>query len=273
MKRQILAIDAGLERLALIDTANPRYGWTRSLARYPGARDIQRIGQNLALLSCDQGCFEVVISSGEISSGARRWSRIASAFQLPNGATLLAGLNDEGLVQLITLDREYRQVGTLTRRTPAAPATDYLGAVRPTPLGGYLLCLRDHVLETDAALVTLRTLRAPGFDQVWHAQRLADGSTLASAGAGAFIARFDSRGYLAATFGAPAQLPPSLMSTTAFAAAPCFYAGFQLLADGSIIIANRGGGHALVELQADGRYRSSWAAPDPASALQALLVL
>lgn len=269
MKRQILAIDAGLERLALIDTANPRYGWTRSLSSFPGARDIQRIGQNLALVSCDHGCFEVVISSGEISSGARRWSRIASAVRMPNGATLLAGLNAGGQVHLITLDREYRQAASITRSATGVAPIDYLGGMRPTPLGGYLLCLRDHVLETDAALVSLRTLRAPGFDHVWQAQRQADGSTLVSAGDGAFLARFDSRGYLDATFGAAAQLPPAVAPQVA----PRCYAGFQVLADGGLVVANRGGGHALVEFGADGRYRASWAAPEKQSALQGLLVL
>lgn len=261
MKCQFLAIDAGRQTIALIDTANPRYGWTRSLAKFPHARDIQRIGQNRVLIAYEHGFFELTISSGEIPETCGRWSQVASAWHLPNGATLVAGIDLDGAggVNIVTLDREYRQVTSIRR------AGDYVGSVRPTVSGTFLLCMRDHILETDRALVTLRTMRAPGFEQPGQVLRLADGSTLASAGGGAFMARFDARGYLAGTFGNASQVPDAV--------APAHYTAFQRLTDGRVLVANPGGGLQLLEFAADGRYLGGWSDPERVTSLQAMLVI
>lgn len=261
MKCQFLAIDAGRQTIALIDTENPRYGWTRSLAKFPNARDIQRIGPNRVLIAYERGFFELTISSGEIPETCGRWSQVSSAWHLPNGATLVAGRNLDGTqgVNIVTLDREYRPVTGIRRDG------DYVGSVRPTASGTYLLCMRDHILETDRALVTLRTMRAPGFEHPGQVLRLADGGTLASAGGGAFMARFDARGYLTGTFGNASQVPD--------AAAPTRYTAFQRLADGRVLVANPGGGLQLLEFAPDGRYLDGWSDPERVTSLQAMLVV
>jgi hypothetical protein len=261
MKCQFLAIDAGRQTIALIDTANPRYGWSRSLAKFPNARDIQRIGQNRVLIAYEHGFFELTISSGEIPETCGRWSQVSSVWHLPNGATLVAGRDLDGAkgINIITLDREYRPVTSIRRDG------DYVGSMRPTASGTYLLCMRDHILETDRALVTLRTMRAPGFEQPGQVLRLADGGTLASAGGGAFMARFDARGYLTATFGNASQVPDDVTPTR--------YTAFQRLADGRVVVANPGGGLQLLEFTADGRYQDGWSDPQRVTSLQAMLLL
>jgi len=261
MKCQFLAIDAGRQTIALIDTGNPHYGWTRSLEKYPHARDIQRIGQNRVLIAYDHGFFELTISSGEIPETCGRWSHVSSAWHLPNGATLVAGcdLDGSGGVNILTLDREYRLVTSIRRDG------DYVGSMRPTASGTYLLCMRDHLLETDRALVTLRTMRAPGFEEPGQVLRLADGSTLASAGGGGFMARFDARGYLTGTFGNASQVPNAV--------APARYTAFQRLADGRVLVANPAGGLQLLEFAADGRYLDGWSDPQRVTSLQAMLVV
>jgi len=261
MKCQFLAIDAGRQTIALIDTGNPRYGWSRSLAKFPHARDMQRIGHNRVLVAYEHGFFELTISSGEIPETCGRWSQVSSAWHLPNGATLVAGRNLDGAggVNIITLDREYRPVTSIGR------AGDYVGSIRPTASGTYLLCMHDHILETDRALVTLRTLRAPGFDQPGQVLRLDDGSTLACAGGGAFMARFDARGYLAGTFGNASEVPDAVVPTR--------YTAFQQLDDGRVLVANPGGGQQLLLFAPDGRYLDGWSDRERVASLQALLVV
>ena len=269
MKHQFLAIDEGRRTLSLIDTANPRYGWTRSLADFPAARDMQRIGPNLALIGFERGFFELSISSGEVLATCDRWNNVTAAHRLVNGATLVTGadLDGSGGINVLTLDREYRQVSAVRRDG------DYVRLMRTTDLGTYLFCMNDHVLETDTSLISLNAMRAPGFEHAWKAERMADGTTLVSAGYGAFMARFDRRGNLASTFGAAGTVPDDV--------APFFYATFQVLDDGRVMVANWQGhgpenghkGRQLLEFSRAGKLLDSWSDPHRISSLQGILIL
>lgn len=269
MKHQFLAIDEGHQQISLIDTTNPHFGWTRSLADFPIARDMQRIGHNEVLVGFERGFVELSISSGEVLRTCDRWSNVTAACRLANGATLVTGenLDGGGGVNVLTLDREYRLVSGVRRDG------DYVRLMRPTGMGTYLLCLNDHILETDASLVSLLSYRAPGFEHAWKAQRMGDGSTLVSAGYGAFMARFNARGHLIASFGGAGSVPEEV--------APFFYATFQVLEDGRVMVANWQGhgpengrkGRQLLEFGADGQLLDSWSDPHKLSSLQGILVL
>ncbi|HEX8403177.1 MAG TPA: hypothetical protein VF670_01060 [Duganella sp.] len=269
MKHQFLAIDEGHQKLSLIDTTNPRYGWTRSLADFPGACDMQRIAQNRALIGFERGFFELSISSGEVLAACDRWKDVRSACRLVNGATLVTGHNLDGSdgINVLTLDREYRRVSSVRRDG------DYVRLMRTTVAGTYLLCMNDHILETDTSLISLNAMRAPGFEHAWKAERMADGTTLVSAGQGAFMARFDRRGNLATTFGNAGGMPEET--------SPFFYATFQVLDDGRVVVANWQGhgpengnkGRQLLEFSAAGKLLDSWSDPHKISSLQGVLVL
>lgn len=269
MKHQFLAIDEGRQQLSLIDTTNPRYGWTRSLADFPAARDMQRIGPNRALVGFERGFFELSISSGEVLSTCDRWDNVTSARRMVNGAILVTGHNLDGTggINVLTLDREYRLVSSARRDG------DYVRLMRTTDLGTYLFCMNDHILETDTSLIALNAMRAPGFEHAWKAERLGDGSTLVSAGYGAFIARFDRRGNLISTFGGVNAMPEEV--------SPFFYATFQVLDDGRVMVANWQGhgpenghkGRQLLEFGAAGKLLGSWSDPHKISSLQGILVL
>ena len=269
MKHQFLAIDEGRQQLSLIDTTNPRYGWTRSLADFPAARDMQRIGPNRALVGFEHGFFELSISSGEVLDTCERWSSVTSARRMVNGAILVTGhnLDGNGGITVLTLDREYRPVASVRRDG------DYVRLMRTTDLGTYLFCMNDHILETDTALISLNAMRAPGFEHAWKAERMADGTTLVSAGYGAFMARFDRRGNLASTFGGAGAVPDEV--------SPFFYATFQVLDNGRVMVANWQGhgpenghkGRQLLEFSATGTLLDSWSDPHKISSLQGILIL
>ena len=105
------------------------------------------------------------------------------------------------------------------------------------------------------------------------AERMADGSTLVSAGYGAFMARFDRRGNLTSTFGGVNLMPEEV--------SPFFYATFQVLDDGRVMVANwqghgPGNGHKgrqLLEFSAGGKLLDSWSDPHKISSLQGILIL
>lgn len=269
LKHQFLGIDEGRQRLSLIDTTDASRGWTRALDDFPLARDMQRLGPDRALIGFDRGFFEVAIASGEVLTVCDRWTDVTSVCRQADGTTLVTGTNldGEGVVNVLTLDPDFKLLGSARR------AGDYVRLMRCTGNGGYLFCMNDHILETDSALGAVRTLSAPGFLHAWKAQRFADGTTLVSAGYGAFMARFDAQGRLTGTFGRAEELPPEVE--------PFFYANFQVLDDGRIVVANWAGhgpdngakGRQLLEFDAAGRLLGTWSDADKISSLQGILVL
>jgi hypothetical protein len=273
LQHQFLAIDEGRQRLHLIDTRDPAAGWSRNLADFPLARDLQRIGPDRALVGFERGFFELAISTGEVLRVCDRWIGVTAACRLDNGDTLVTGMDlDFGRngINVLTLDRDLVQTASARREG------DYVRLMRPAG-ASYLLCTNDHILETDHGLAEVRKLAAPGFEHAWKAQRMADGGTLVSAGYGAFMARFDAQDRLASTFGGAAQLPAAVRDEVA----PFFYATFQVLDNGHVVVANWQGhgpdngakGRQLLEFDAAGTLLGSWSDADKLSSLQGILVL
>lgn len=269
LNHKLLAIDEGRQRISLIDTTRPGAVWSRDLADFPLARDMQRLGPDRVLIGFERGFFELRISSGEVLASCDRWSDVTSVCRLDDGSTLVAGYNLDGGggINVLTLDGGLKLVRMARREG------DYVRLMRCTAAGGYLLCMNDHILETDGALNAIRALRAPGFLHAWKAEQCADGTTLVSAGYGGFMARFDGRGELITTFGGVSEVPPEV--------APFFYATFQQLDDGRLIVANWQGhgpdngakGRQLLEFDGAGRLLGSWSDPDNISSLQGILIL
>jgi hypothetical protein len=265
---RFLAIDEGRQMLFLIDTDQPQPAWSLDLKELPLARSMQRLGADRALVGFDRGFFELDMTTGKVLRVVDRWSHVTSVWR-EGEATLVTGTELEGIpgVVVLRVDGEGRVFGHASR------PGDYVRLMQPGDHGTYLLCTNDHILETSSDLQGLRRFAAEGFLHAWKAERLPDGSTLVSAGYGAFMARFSADGSLAGTFGRAQDLPPEI--------APFFYATFQLRADGRLLVANWQGhgpdqgakGRQLVEFTAEGRFHGSWSAPDVISSLQGLLLL
>jgi hypothetical protein len=87
------------------------------------------------------------------------------------------------------------------------------------------------------------------------------------------MARFDANGELLGTFGGEGDVPDEV--------APFFYATFQQLNDGRLIVANwqghgpdnGGKGRQLLEFDDEGRLLGSWSDPGNISSLQGILIL
>jgi len=268
-EQRFLAIDEGRQRLSLVETDVLGARWTLDLKDLPLARDLQLLGPDLALVGFDRGWFEVEISSGRVVSVVDRWKAVTGAHRRPDGCTLVTGCALDGHHGVMILTVAPNGEITNTARRDG----DYVRLLRPTPSGTYLLATNDHILETTTDLTEVRRLAAPGFLHAWLAHRYADGSTLVSAGYGAFLARFDAQGRLERTFGGREQVPTEVE--------PNFYATVQVLADGRLMVANWQGhgpdngakGRQLVEFSPEGDYVDSWSDPERISSLQGVLFL
>lgn len=269
IEHRFLAIDEGRQQLSLVDTGKEGVLWTMNLAAYPLARDMQRLDNGRVLVGYDHGFFELDVATGTVAGVCARWTEVTAVCRRPDGCTLVTGFNLDGAggINVLTLDRDLQLIHTARRDG------DYVRLMRTTPQGSYLLCMNDHILETTPELVALRRYAEPGFEHAWKAERRADGSTLVSAGYGAFMAVFDDDGRCVQRFGARDKVPGAV--------APFFYASFEQLADGRLLVANWQGhgpdngakGRQLLEFAADGRLQGSWSAEDRFSSLQGILVV
>lgn len=269
MQYRFLAIDEGRQQLSLADTGPQGIRWTLDLAAWPLARDMQLLGEGRALVGFDRGFFELEIGTGRVLAVCERWTEVSAVCRRPDGSTLVTGFNLDGSggINVLTLDRNLDLVHTARRDG------DYVRLMRTTPQGSYLLCMNDHILEATPELAELRRFAAPGFEHAWKAERRADGSTLVSAGYGAFMAVFDAAGQCVQRFGAAGELAAEV--------APFFYASFEQLPGGRLLVANWQGhgpdngakGCQLLEFDAQGRLLDSWSAGHHISSLQGILIV
>ncbi|MTV36050.1 hypothetical protein [Duganella radicis] len=269
MKLRFLGIDEGTQQLHLIDTGSQDFAWTLDLKDYPLARDMQRLDDERVLVGYDHGFFELDWRSGRVLTDCRQWKEVTAAHRRADGCTLVTGMNLDGRngVNVLTLDPQGKLLHTAFREG------DYVRLMRVTSQGTYLLCTNDHIKETTPELVELRRFSAPGFEHAWKAERLADGSTIVSAGYGAFMAVFDGEGALVRRFGAAGEVPATV--------APFFYATYGFLPDGQLLVANWQGhgpdnghkGAQLLQFDTTGRLVDSWSAPQRISSLQGLLLI
>lgn len=264
---RLLAIDEGRQQLSLIDTATDTFHWTLDLSAYPLARDLQRLDQRRVLVGFDRGFFELDIESGRVLTSCDRWTEVTAAHRQSDGSTLVTGWNLDGAggVNVLTVDPEWRVVKSARRDG------HYVRLMRVTHEGSYLLCTNDHILETTPDLTELRRFASPGFEHAWQAERLADGTTLVSAGYGAFMVLFDQAGNVSRRFGRADQVPREI--------APFFYATFRQLPNGHLLVANWQGhgpdngdkGRQLLEFDIERRLVATWSAPQRISSLQGIL--
>lgn len=267
---KLLGYDEGKQTLGTYDTQNPDWGWTLSLEveDLPMGRDLQKIGPNRVLVGFDRGYFELNLDRGIVTKIIDRWSNVTSTRRLNNGTTLVTGIDlvDKG-INVITLDINDDIIKVVSREG------DYVRMMRPTPNGTYLLGSDDHFLETDHGLVGKKNFSTPGLEHTWLAHRFSNGSTLLSGGYGAFMVMFNSNGSLNKKFGSKQDVPLEV--------SPFFYASFELLSHGGILVANWQGhgrdngsrGRQLVEFDKNGDYLGSWSDKNRISSLQGILII
>jgi hypothetical protein len=268
IQHEFIAIDEGRGTLLHIDECNATENWIVAIGQ-PQARDLQLIGRNRILVGHHHGYTEIDIATGKITKEFKSLIGVTAARRQPNGHTFLAGVNLVGttgvmVLELDAVDREVRR---------AIFPGDYVRLIRQTEQSTYLMCCNDRIREGSYDGKYLREFLVEGFFHVWKAVRLANGNLLASAGYGAFLVELDSTGKIIRQFAGKDSVPAE--------ANPFFYAMFQMLPEGNVVLANwqgHGKGHGakgiqLMEFDLSGEIVWHWSKPDLISSLQGVLVL
>lgn len=265
---EFIAIDEGLVQLIHIDERDPSRDWASPIP-YPQARDMQLVGNGRLLVGHHHGWCEYDVATGELLEDFAIYEGVTAVRRQADGKTLLAGVDLAGTigVVLLELDEKHRE----TRRV-VYPG-DYVRLVRQTSEGTLLMSCNDRIREGDLNGNYLRDYSVDGFYHAWKSLRKPDGHLLVSAGYGAFMVELDVAGNIVRKFGGKEQVTAGVN--------PFFYAMFQLMQDGNVILANwqghgpgfGGSGVQLLEFDPAGMMVWKWSEAHRISSLQGLLVL
>jgi len=281
IQHDFLAIDEGISNLLHVNERDPSKNWivhvepqrpagTDTKAKWnPAPRDLQLVGGNRVLISHDAGFTEYDIATGKVMKEIATYKGVASARRLPNGHTLLAGVDLDGAKGVVVL--EVDDANTIKNKT-VFPG-DYVRLIRETPQGTWLMMNNTMIREGDRSGKLLHEWTIPGFRHAWKAVHLPNGHILADAGYGAFFVELDADGHEVRRFGQKENMPPEVHAF--------FYAMFQLLPNQHIVFANwqaHGPGHGasgvqMLEFDENAQLVWRWSEADKISSLQGVLVL
>lgn len=267
IQHDFLAIDEGLGTLLHIDEGHPAKNWIVPV-KQPLPRDLQLIGGGRVLVGHDTGYTEFDLATGAVVKEVARFKGVTSARRLRNGHTMLIGTDLEGAHGIVMLELD----GSGVAGKIVMPG-DYVRLARETAQGTWLLVSDTRIREVSRMGNPIHDWPVPEFRHAWKAVRLPDGHVIASAGFGAFLAEIDAAGTIVRKVGAKSE--------TLAAANPNFYAAFQLLPNGNVVVANwqgHGPGHGasgvqLLEFDRAGQVVWQWSDAKIISSLQGVLVL
>jgi hypothetical protein len=268
IRHEFLAIDEGLAQLLHIDENDPSKDWIVPIG-HPQARDMQLVGDGRILIGHHHGWSEFEIETGRVLTEFTGYEGVTAVRRQPNGHTILAGVDVAGATGVVVLELDELQAEVHRAIYPG----DYVRLIRQTTQGTFLMSCNDRIREGDREGNYLREYAVDGFYHAWKSLRLPNGNLIMSAGYGAFMVELDDEGKIIRRFGGKSEVADGVN--------PFFYAMFQLLPNGHVVLANWQGhgenlGHSgvqLLEFDAAGRMVWSWSDSSRISSLQGVLVL
>ena len=268
IQHEFIAIDEGHATLLHIDERDQSKNWLAPIGQ-PQSRDMQLVGSNKILIGHHHGYSEFDIALGRLVKEFKLLEGVTAVRRQPNGNTIIAGVDIPGAkgVAVLELDANDQEIHR------AIFPGDYVRLIRQTEQGTYLMSGNDRIREGSRDGKYLREYPVEGFYHAWKSLRLPNGNLMVTAGYGAFVVELDPGGKILRKFGGKKSVPEKVR--------PFFYAMFQLLANGNIVLANWQGhgpgfgssGVQLLEFSPAGEIVWTWSKPDLISSLQGVLVL
>lgn len=277
IQHEFIAIDEGKTNLLHVNENDPAKNWIVPIGKsHP--RDMQLVGSNRILIGNVTGYSEFDIATGkrlvDVTNFAPASARtdtdeVTSVRRQPNGHTLVAGLSIGGSKGVVVLDVDAQ--GEVKNKI-VYPG-NYVRLLRQTAQGTYLMVCDTMIREGNSAGQYIWETPVEKFGHAWKAVRLSNGHTLASAGYGGFMVELDPAKNIVRQFGGKDQVPAAVNSD--------FFASFQLLPNGDVVVANWQGhgpdhGHSgiqLVEFDKTGAIVWQWSKAELISSIQGILVL
>lgn len=264
VRHRFLAVDESRGQLVYTDQFEPKNDWSIKL---PGrCRDYQLIGGDAILLSTPDGFAEYSLVTKELVRQVKGYRGAVAARRMPDGRTVLA-CNQQGVTVY-----EVGADGKVGRK--ANFKTPQTRLVRLTAEGTLLFGANDRIVEGDLDGKTIRSAAIPAGKHVYQALRRADGHVLVATGYGGSVVELDGQGKVVRTLGgrdAPGAKEHNFN----------FFAGFQVLRNGHVVVSNWTGhgagdsskGTQIVEFDKDGLVVWSWHDAKRAGTIHGVIVL
>jgi hypothetical protein len=277
IKHEFIAIDEGKNNLLHVNENDPTKDWLVSIGKsHP--RDMQLVGSNRVLIGNVTGYSEYDIATGKQLVDVTNFApaaaptdtdEVTSVRRQPNGHTLVAGINLAGSRGIVVLDVDAQ--GAVKNKTVFSGT--YIRFLRQTAAGTYLLACDTMIREGTSDGKYIWEAPVEKFSHMWKAVRLPNGDTLASAGYGGFMIELDKARNVVRKFGDKDHVPAAVNSS--------FFASFQVLANGDVVVANWQGhgpthgssGIQLLEFDKTGAIVWQWSKAELISSIQGIMVL
>jgi hypothetical protein len=261
IKHKFIAIDESRDSLVFTDENNPSTNWSVKIEK---SRDIQLVGNNRVMISNGNGYAEYDLTTHlkvrDLKPAGT--GSVESCRRLPNGRTLLVA---EGIT-IWTVD----SAGVI-KKTVNIPNMNTFRCMRITAQNTYLLGSGGELVETDTNGTILKRSSISGANSMYMAVRMPDKRTFLSGGYGQFVAILDSAWTVKKRIGGTSPVGYNYD----------FFAGFQVLSNGHIVVTNWQGhgfndganGIGLIEYDTSGAIVWSWMDHARVSSLHAVIIL
>lgn len=270
IKHRILLSDEGNNNIVLLDQNDTTKNWKFSVGQT--SRSLQLIGNNTLLVGTAAGGYhEINLTTGKESKRGTFSGGSTSAIRLPSGNTILAWETDGS-----RMVAEVKPDGS-TARQVAFTGVSTLRLTTCSAAGSILFGSDKRVVEGNWQGQIVWDYTVPDSvspSHVWKALRMADGTTWASIGYGAALVCITADKKIKRVI--KGGLLPNKTEVN-----PKFFAGFQVLKNGNIVVANwqnHGSGHGgegiqLLEFDTTGALVWSYKNPALYSSVHNILVL
>lgn len=270
IEHRLLMVDESRHVLRYVDESDAAKNWEMPIGG--GFHDFQLIGGNQAIVSSSWGYSVYDLAARKLLREVKPQgvTSVYSARRKADG-TVLLGTNQKQGVVIFELDKNDAVI-----RKATFPKVGALRAMRLTRDGHIMLAENDGATEVafDASTADggkiIRRVKLPKSRNSFMALKKANGNYLVSGGFGATFYEFKSDGSVVSQW--QAKMPDGLVNF--------FYAGFSVLKNGHVVVANWNGhgaqdgkkGWQLVEFDRVGKVVWKWHDPVLAGAMNNVIV-
>jgi len=269
IKHRLLIVDESRHALRYVDESDAMKNWDMPIGG--GFHDIQLIGGNRAIVSSSWGYSVYDLAARKLLREVKPEgiTRVYSARRTADG-TVLLGTNQKQGVVIFELDKD----GAVIRKA-TFPKIAALRAMRLTRDGHIMLAENDGATEVafDASAgggKIIRRVKLPRSRNAFMALKKPGGNYLVSGGFASTFYEFKPDGSVVSQW--QAKTPAGLVNG--------FYAGFSVLNNGHVVVANWTGhgatdskkGWQIIEFDRSGKVVWKWHDPDRAGSLNNVIV-
>jgi hypothetical protein len=273
--RRVILVDEGNTRIHLMDLQNDSASiWTKQFTSF---RDIQLVGGDRLAVTTQEGYVELDLKDGATKKEFKGLSSIETMRRLPNGNSVFGG-NSDGGITIQELDSQDKPVSG-HKMTFTGSNYGPLRLLRRTPQGTFLIGFGtedNELAEVNWDKQIVWRMPLPSGKHTYQGLRLSDGTIAAAAGYAAALYIIDPVAKkVLTTIGGKSQPDAATIH-------PNFYAGFQVLQNGHIVVTNwqnHGAGHGnegiqLLEYDQTGLLVWKWKQnPNIVSSLHGVMVI